>query len=106
MDGDATAETVHFFIRRKNLSFYIQGDKSMSSKIVQEGLTFDDVLLIPQASNVLPADVSLKTKLTDNMNKLTESQAKSHIEMLNTLNNSFKDIMQLNAQSNEATNSL
>jgi DNA recombination protein RmuC len=42
------------------------------------------------------------TKLTDNMNKLTESQAKSHIEMLNTLNNSFKDIMQLNAQSNEA----
>ena len=37
----------------------------MSSKIVQEGLTFDDVLLIPQASNVLPADVSLKTKLTE-----------------------------------------
>ena len=37
----------------------------MSSKIVKEGLTFDDVLLIPQASNVLPNDVSLKTKLTD-----------------------------------------
>ena len=37
----------------------------MSSKIVKEGLTFDDVLLIPQASNVLPADVSLKTQLTD-----------------------------------------
>ena len=35
------------------------------SKIVKEGLTFDDVLLIPQASEVLPNDVSLKTKLTD-----------------------------------------
>ena len=42
------------------------------------------------------------SKLTDNMNKLTESQVKSHIEMLGTLNNSFKDIMQVNAQSNEA----
>ena len=39
----------------------------MSSKIVKEGLTFDDVLLIPQASNVLPADVSLKTQLSDNI---------------------------------------
>ena len=39
----------------------------MSSKIVKEGLTFDDVLLIPQASNVLPNDVSLKTKLTDKL---------------------------------------
>ena len=37
----------------------------MSSKIVKEGLTFDDVLLIPQASSVLPADVCLKTKLSD-----------------------------------------
>ena len=37
----------------------------MSSKIVKEGLTFDDVLLIPQASDVLPAQVDLKTKLTD-----------------------------------------
>ena len=37
----------------------------MSSRIVKEGLTFDDVLLVPQASSVLPADVSLKTQLTD-----------------------------------------
>ena len=37
----------------------------MSSKIVKEGLTFDDVLLIPQASDVLPADVDLRTKLSD-----------------------------------------
>ncbi len=37
----------------------------MSSRIVKEGLTFDDVLLIPQASSVLPADVDLRTKLSD-----------------------------------------
>ena len=33
------------------------------SKIVKEGLTFDDVLLIPQASDVLPAQVDLRTTL-------------------------------------------
>ncbi len=37
------------------------------SKIVKEGLTFDDVLLIPQASEVLPSDVDLRTKLTDSI---------------------------------------
>ena len=40
----------------------------MSSKIVKEGLTFDDVLLIPQASNVLPHEVDLRTSLTKNIN--------------------------------------
>ena len=35
-----------------------------NSKFVKEGLTFDDVLLIPAESNVLPADVSLETQLT------------------------------------------
>ncbi|MBQ7323785.1 MAG: IMP dehydrogenase [Clostridia bacterium] len=39
----------------------------MSSRIVKEGLTFDDVLLIPQASNVLPHEVDIKTKLSDNL---------------------------------------
>jgi IMP dehydrogenase len=33
-------------------------------RIVQEGLTFDDVLLLPAHSNVLPKDVDLKTSLT------------------------------------------
>ena len=32
-------------------------------KFVKEGLTFDDVLLIPAKSNVLPADVSVRTRL-------------------------------------------
>ena len=36
-----------------------------STKFKKEGLTFDDVLLIPAKSDVLPADVSLKTRLTN-----------------------------------------
>ncbi len=36
----------------------------MNLKNIQEGLTFDDVLLIPGKSNVLPRDVDLKTLLT------------------------------------------
>ena len=38
-----------------------------NSKFVKEGLTFDDVLLIPAESDVLPADVSLETQLTKNI---------------------------------------
>ncbi len=38
-----------------------------TNKIVSEGLTFDDVLLIPAYSEVLPKDVSLQTKLTNNI---------------------------------------
>lgn len=36
----------------------------MSLSIVQHSLTFDDVLLVPAHSLILPKDVSLKTKLT------------------------------------------
>ncbi|MBQ3008381.1 MAG: IMP dehydrogenase [Oscillospiraceae bacterium] len=35
------------------------------SKILKEALTFDDVLLIPQHSKVVPADVSTVTKLSE-----------------------------------------
>jgi len=40
------------------------GGFEMNERIVKEGLTFDDVLLIPQASEVLPAGVDLSTWLT------------------------------------------
>ena len=33
-------------------------------KIIGEGITFDDVLLVPAYSEVLPNDVDLTTKLT------------------------------------------
>ncbi len=36
-------------------------------RITQKALTFDDVLLIPAHSNVLPRDVSLRTQLTRNI---------------------------------------
>ncbi|QZE14619.1 IMP dehydrogenase [Halosquirtibacter laminarini] len=38
-----------------------------SDKIVFEGLTFDDVLLVPSYSEVLPRNVSLKTKFSRNI---------------------------------------
>lgn len=34
-------------------------------KILQEGITYDDVLLVPDYSEVLPRDTSLRTKLTN-----------------------------------------
>ena len=36
-------------------------------RIIQKALTFDDVLLVPAYSNVLPRDVSLRTQLTRNI---------------------------------------
>ena len=38
---------------------------SREEKFFKEGLTFDDVLLVPAESDVLPKDVDLTTKLTD-----------------------------------------
>lgn len=39
----------------------------LNGKIIKEAITFDDVLLIPAKSEVLPNTVSLKTKLTKNI---------------------------------------
>ena len=36
----------------------------MLQKVVREGLTFDDVLLVPAKSEVVPKDVELSTQLT------------------------------------------
>ncbi|HVH06135.1 MAG TPA: IMP dehydrogenase, partial [Myxococcota bacterium] len=41
-------------------------DHSPESRI-REGLTFDDVLLVPAGSEVLPRDVDLRTKLTESI---------------------------------------
>ncbi len=38
-----------------------------NSKIVGEGLTYDDVLLVPNYSNVLPREVSIKSKFSRNI---------------------------------------
>ena len=58
--------------------------------VYQEALTFDDVLLTPRHSVVLPRDVELKTRLTRNislnipllsaaMDTVTESLSLIHI---------------------------
>jgi IMP dehydrogenase len=39
----------------------------MKEKITMKGLTFDDVLLIPQRSNILPKECQVHTKLTRNL---------------------------------------
>ena len=38
------------------------------AKQIREGITFDDVLLVPAKSNVIPKDVSLKVELTKGIN--------------------------------------
>ena len=38
-----------------------------NSKIIGEGLTYDDVLLVPNYSNVLPREVSIKSKFSKNI---------------------------------------
>ena len=39
----------------------------LNGKIIKEAITFDDVLLIPAKSEVLPSNVNLKTKLTKSL---------------------------------------
>ncbi len=39
----------------------------MLPKVIREGLTFDDVLLVPRRSEVLPKEVNLETYLTDSI---------------------------------------
>jgi IMP dehydrogenase len=41
--------------------------QNLNGKLVQEGLTFDDVLLVPQSSEVLPNEVRVDTYLTKNI---------------------------------------
>ncbi|QWB96625.1 IMP dehydrogenase [Mycoplasmatota bacterium] len=39
----------------------------MNGKVIKEGFTFDDLLLVPAYSKVVPVDVKLKTQLTKNI---------------------------------------
>ena len=42
-------------------------NKIYADRFIGEGLTYDDVLLVPAESDVLPADVDLSTNLTKNI---------------------------------------
>jgi ribonuclease PH len=49
------------------LKFHKGGRQEMD-RISKEGLTFDDVLLIPGPSEILPRDIDVSTRLTRNIN--------------------------------------
>jgi len=51
-----------------SLSLHMATIKSSSNNTLDEGLTFDDVLLVPAYSQVLPRDVDITTKLTSSIN--------------------------------------
>ena len=40
----------------------------MKNKVLQEGLAFDDVLVVPAYSEILPKEVSTKTRFSKNIN--------------------------------------
>lgn len=42
----------------------METSKNYAQRFVGEGLTYDDILLVPAESSVLPADINLDTKLT------------------------------------------
>ena len=42
-------------------------DKEFKMRLLQQALTFDDILLVPARSNILPKEVSLTTQLTQNI---------------------------------------
>ena len=47
---------------------------TFDEKFGKEGLTFDDVLLIPAESDILPRDIDISTKLSDTIVLNTPSQ--------------------------------
>lgn len=79
------------------------------TKFLKKGFTFDDVLLIPAESHVLPNDADLTTKLADNltlnipiitaaMDTVTESQMAIAIARAGGLELSIKTCQLLNKQ--------
>ena len=42
-------------------------DKEFNIRLLEQALTFDDILLVPARSNILPKEVSLSTQLTQNI---------------------------------------
>lgn len=52
-------------IIQKNARLKRMVNQNAAEKFTKEGLTFDDVLLIPAESSVLPTDIELSTRLTN-----------------------------------------
>lgn len=56
---------INFHGNEKSINFAKKVKMSIHSKIVETAITFDDVLLIPSYSEVLPSQVSLKSRISD-----------------------------------------
>ena len=56
-----------FLLNLHAINFIVHMSSFVADKIVMDGLTFDDVLLIPAYSEVLPRTVELKTKFSRNI---------------------------------------
>ena len=50
-------------------------NKLYADRFAGDGLTFDDVLLVPAQSDVLPADVSLKTTIAKGVQLNTDRKS-------------------------------
>lgn len=53
-----------FFLFFNSITLHMETMKTQIDKLLGEALTYDDVLLVPAYSEVLPREVSVKTKLT------------------------------------------
>lgn len=61
--------SIHCCASSDEAELFVKGAISAvtTMRLIEEALTFDDVLLLPGHSNVLPRDVCLKTRLTRNI---------------------------------------
>ena len=57
-------------------------NRNASEKFLKQGLTFDDVLLIPAASDVLPADVDPRTLETWGIYQILPASHTLHARIL------------------------
>ena len=64
--SDEVSEKIAIFARNKIQPFFY-GMSFIADRVKMDGLTFDDVLLIPAYSEVLPREVSLSTKFSRNI---------------------------------------
>ena len=95
------------------LCFFVKGRKEKEDKNTGEEIRKAVAASVNEMGAMLISGISAAnksfgesvekeiTRLTENMNRLTEAQVKGHIETVNTLTASFKEIIQTNAQSNE-----
>ncbi len=61
-------EKTFFLQNKKNeLVLHMATKNNLNNRFAKEGITFDDVLLVPNFSEVLPRDVDIKTKFTRNI---------------------------------------